>query len=285
MSSCRRRFTVRRRSTVAAPAAERQQPASRGSAPRGSRPAGLDAEGFCSRSRSAQLRRRGCRLPARHAAHCRPMSGGDGALAPRHRGLTHLDRSQPTVAAGSGGRRCASRKEADAMETYRVVWLSCLRPLGRDRRSRGPRGVTGGRGVLVRRLRGRRQPADDLPCRAYWERGTRGRLRLLAGGALVAGTSVGAFVGYASLLGPGVLLLAAVVLAGSPYAVKASGRWLRSVRTPSTAQLDAVARAFAYANPEFVQFRRRSCATSPMSSSANGGEPATGHPSDNSPQR
>jgi hypothetical protein len=72
---------------------------------------------------------------------------------------------------------------------------------------------------------------------------------------LVAGTGVGAFIGYASLLGPGVLLLAAVVLAGSPMAVKASGRWLRSVRTPSTAQLDAVARAFAYASPDSAQFR------------------------------
>jgi hypothetical protein len=89
----------------------------------------------------------------------------------------------------------------------------------------------------------------------YWEQGTGGRLRLLAGGALVAGTGVGAFVGYASLLGPGVFLLAAVVLAGSPYAVKAAGRWLRSVRTPWAAQLDAVARAFAYVSPESAHFR------------------------------
>lgn len=89
----------------------------------------------------------------------------------------------------------------------------------------------------------------------YWELGAGGRLRLLAGGALVAGAGVSAFLGFASLLGPGVLLLAAMVLAGSPYAVKVAGRWLRSVRTPSTAQLDAVTRAFAYASPEFAQFR------------------------------
>jgi hypothetical protein len=37
-----------------------------------------------------------------------------------------------------------------------------------------------------------------------------------AGGALVTGAAVGAFVGYVSLLGPGVLLLATLVLAGSP---------------------------------------------------------------------
>lgn len=90
----------------------------------------------------------------------------------------------------------------------------------------------------------------------YWELRARGRVRLLAIGALVAGTSVGAFVGYASLVGLGVLLLAAAVLAGSPYAVKTSRGWLRSVRTPSSAQLDAVARAFAYANPDYVQFRQ-----------------------------
>ena len=90
---------------------------------------------------------------------------------------------------------------------------------------------------------------------AFCERGTGGWLRLLAVVALVAGTSVGAFICYASLLGPGALLLAAAVLAGSPYAVKVCGRLLRSVRTPSAAQLDAVARAFAYASPEFGQFR------------------------------
>ena len=89
----------------------------------------------------------------------------------------------------------------------------------------------------------------------YWELRARGRLRLLAIGGLVAGISVGAFVGYASLLGPGVLLLVAAVLGASPYAVRTVRGWLRSVRTPSAAQLDAVARAFAYASPESVQFR------------------------------
>jgi hypothetical protein len=89
----------------------------------------------------------------------------------------------------------------------------------------------------------------------FWGRATGGRLRLLAAGALVAGTSVGAFIGYASLLGPGVLLLAAAVLAASPSAVETSSRWLRSVRTPTAAQLDAVARAFAYASPEAARLR------------------------------
>lgn len=142
------------------------------------------------------------------------------------------------------------------MEIYRVLWLSVCVPLGAIGAAMGlvvsPAAVVflfivvGAVGSLLTLC------LSD----AYWERSTGGRLRLLAGGALVAGTGVGAFVGYASLLGPGVaFLLAAAVLAGSPYAVKAAGRWVRSLRTPSTAQLDAVARAFAYASPEFAPYR------------------------------
>jgi hypothetical protein len=158
-------------------------------------------------------------------------------------------------AAGSGGQGVSSRKEADAMETYRVVWLSVCVPLGAIGAAlallQSPAAVVflfilaGVVGSLL----------SMFLVGDYWEASGMGRLRLLAGGALVAGTSVAAFIGYASLLGPGVLLLAAAVLAGSPYAVKAAGRWFRSFRTPSTAQLDAVARAFAYASPEFAHSR------------------------------
>jgi hypothetical protein len=90
---------------------------------------------------------------------------------------------------------------------------------------------------------------------AYSEQNISGRLRLLTGGALLPGVSGAAFVGYASLIGPGVFLLAAAVFAGSPYAVANSSRWLRSVRTPSAAQLDAVARALSYASPESARLR------------------------------
>jgi hypothetical protein len=141
------------------------------------------------------------------------------------------------------------------METYRILWLSVCAPLGVVGAAAGvvlspaalaflfiAFGVVGS--LVTFNL------VDD-----YRERGIAGRLRLLAVGALVAGTSVGAFVGYASLLGPGALLVAAAVLAGSPYAVKASRRWFRSVRPPSTAQLAAVARAFAYASHESAHFR------------------------------
>jgi hypothetical protein len=141
------------------------------------------------------------------------------------------------------------------MEIHRVLWLCVCVPLGAIGAAVAltvsPAAVTfllilsGAVGSLLTMSR----------VSEFWERGAGGRLRLLVGGALIAATLVGAFVGWASLLGPGVFLLAAAILAGSPNAVKASGRWLRSVRTPTTAQLDAVARAFAYANPEFAQVR------------------------------
>lgn len=141
------------------------------------------------------------------------------------------------------------------MAWYRILWLSICVPLG----------------VIGTALSVSASPAAAVSLivvfgivgslltmcliKAFWERGTRGRLRLLAGGALVAGISVGAFLAYASLLGPGALLLAAGVVASSPYVVMTSARWIRRVRTPSVAELDAVARAFAYASPEFAQFQ------------------------------
>lgn len=73
------------------------------------------------------------------------------------------------------------------------------------------------------------------------------RARSVATRALVGGSVAVALVGFAALLGQRVGLLAFVVLVTSPPAVRAYGRWLRSVPTPSAAQLDAIARAFANA--------------------------------------
>jgi hypothetical protein len=141
------------------------------------------------------------------------------------------------------------------MAIHRVLWLGVCVPVGALGTAVGlvvsPAGVTflmlvcGTLGGLLTMC---------LVTR-FWELGTGGRLRLLAVGALIAATGVGAVVGWASLLGPGVLLLATVLVATSPHAVTACGRWLRSVHTPTTAQLDAMARAFAYASPELAQFR------------------------------
>jgi hypothetical protein len=141
------------------------------------------------------------------------------------------------------------------MTAYRTLWLRICVPIGVIGAAVGfavaPEAVAlvfvvcGGVGSLL----------TMCVVSEYWQRPARCRLRLLAVGALVAGTSVGAFVGYASLLGPGVLLIAAAVLGGSPYVVKTSRRWLKSVRTPTAAGLDAMARAFAYASLETVPFR------------------------------
>jgi len=78
------------------------------------------------------------------------------------------------------------------------------------------------------------------------------RARFVATSALVGGTIAVAVVGFAALLGPRVGLLALVVLVTSPSAVRAYGRWLRLVPTPSASLLDALARIFGYASREEI---------------------------------
>jgi hypothetical protein len=70
-------------------------------------------------------------------------------------------------------------------------------------------------------------------------------VRIVATSALIGGTTAAALVGFAGLLGERVALLGVFVLVSSPSAVRTYGRWLRSVPTPSAAQLDAFARVFA----------------------------------------
>ena len=78
------------------------------------------------------------------------------------------------------------------------------------------------------------------------------RPRLVATSALIGGAVAVALVGFAALLGQRAVLLAFVVLVSSPPAVRAYGRWLRSMPTPSAAQLSAIARAFANAGVGYV---------------------------------
>lgn len=78
------------------------------------------------------------------------------------------------------------------------------------------------------------------------------RVRLVAANTLIGGGIAVALVGFAALLGQRVGLLASLVLVSSPFAVRAYGRWLRSIPTPSAAQLDAFARVFADAGVGFV---------------------------------
>ena len=81
------------------------------------------------------------------------------------------------------------------------------------------------------------------------------RSHVIARNAIIVGAAVGAFVGYSILLGPGGLLLLILVVASSPCAVSAYGRWLHSVPAPSSAQLDIMARALSYASPEYLTFQ------------------------------
>jgi hypothetical protein len=84
------------------------------------------------------------------------------------------------------------------------------------------------------------------------------RRRLVVNSALLGGTTAGAFAGLVVLLGAGVFLLALLVLVSSPYVVGTFTRWLSSVPKPSAAQLNALARPFAYVSPEYVPFQLRS---------------------------
>jgi hypothetical protein len=81
------------------------------------------------------------------------------------------------------------------------------------------------------------------------------RSHVIARNAMVVGAAVGAYVGYSILWAPGGLLLLILVLASSPCAVSAYGRWLHSVPAPSSAQLDIMVRAFSYASPEYLTFQ------------------------------
>lgn len=78
------------------------------------------------------------------------------------------------------------------------------------------------------------------------------RALLAATSAVVGGIIAVSLVGFTALLGQRVGLLGLVVLASSPSAVRAYGRWLRSIPTPSAAQLDAFAGVFANAAVGYV---------------------------------
>lgn len=86
----------------------------------------------------------------------------------------------------------------------------------------------------------------------YGNRCARDRIRLIAKGALIGGTTAGSFVGFAVTLGAGVFLLVVFLMISSPSALSAYGRWVSSAPKPSAAQVEALARALAYANPEYV---------------------------------
>ena len=136
------------------------------------------------------------------------------------------------------------------MKTYRKLWLVLCVPLATVGASvavvKSPVAVTflficfGALGMLL-----------TLGFVAeYWERSSGGRMRLLACGAAVGGGAACSFIGFASLLGPGVFVLAVLVLASSPFAVRAYGRWLGVAQRSRC--VETLARACAYAHPHYV---------------------------------
>jgi hypothetical protein len=83
-------------------------------------------------------------------------------------------------------------------------------------------------------------------------RSLRQQVRLVGDGAVMAGATGCAFVGYAVLLGAGVFVLALCVLGTSPHVLVTYTRWLNAGPTPPSAQLDSVMRSLAYASPEYL---------------------------------
>jgi hypothetical protein len=80
----------------------------------------------------------------------------------------------------------------------------------------------------------------------------RGRTRRVLTAALVVGTTPPAYVGLAVVLGAGVFLLMLIVVASSPYALRAYARWLRVASTASKTSLPAWAPGYVHSIPEWA---------------------------------
>jgi hypothetical protein len=85
---------------------------------------------------------------------------------------------------------------------------------------------------------------------AYWERSSGGQMRLLGRGAMAGGSAACSFIGFASLTGPAAFLLAVLVLASSPYAVRTYRRWLDVVQRSRS--WETLTHADANAHPHYV---------------------------------
>lgn len=83
-------------------------------------------------------------------------------------------------------------------------------------------------------------------------RPSRPKNRLILNNGLLVGVATGALIGLSVLIGDEALLLLGFLLAISPPAVRAYGRWLVAAPGPSAAQLDTVIGALAYASPEYL---------------------------------
>ena len=104
----------------------------------------------------------------------------------------------------------------------------------------GCAGVGAAVGFLVRRAHSPRGQAI----------GVRGALL----GACVAGSSVGAFTGLTTIIGPVAILVVLVAVATSPWAVRFVRDWLREVLS-SDEQFDTWLQTLAWASPGLVPFQ------------------------------
>ena len=137
----------------------------------------------------------------------------------------------------------------------------------------GCAGVGAAVGFLVRRAHSPRGQAI----------GVRGALL----GTCVAGSSVGAFTGLTTIIGPVAVLVVLVAVATSPWAVRFVRDWLREVLS-SDEQFDTWLQTLAWASPGFVPFQpfpqvqpmtdQQLCAAWCASYPAGGRRPAPGVP-------
>lgn len=173
-----------------------------------------------------------------------------GRLVPKGRFHDH-----PTHAAGDRQRRTWEQRHAswsDPMKVYRLTWWSAVAAilligLGVGLRLSPPvlAVLFVGSGGLC---------AVGIFCLVSL-RGSHtvcGRMRIVATGAVLGGTTAVSLVGFSHLLGAGVVTLVLLLSLCSPGAVRAVRRGLRSVHRPSATRLEALTRAFSYADLGFV---------------------------------
>jgi len=142
------------------------------------------------------------------------------------------------------------------MKIYQALWLSCCASL-----------IVVGVGAAVVVAPARLAPwfvlfavvgAVVSLCAAsrHGKRPLRGQPRFAACSALIGATTACAFLGYAALWGEVVVLLTFVVAVTSPAFLRGSDRWLNSVSSPSTTQLDAWGREYRCEGPEYMSVRQ-----------------------------
>jgi hypothetical protein len=82
------------------------------------------------------------------------------------------------------------------------------------------------------------------------------RVRHVCRVAFLSGATAGALAGFVTLVGPGAYLVAVLLAATSPRALRACRRGLSSMPRPTSSQLDALAQSLTYMSPMYVPFEQ-----------------------------